>query len=71
MENPIRGAVFSKFKSISAFAKAIGWTRNKASRIVNLITQPSVADIEKMAKVLDISDSDRFISIFFPAMTTK
>lgn len=71
MENPIRGAVFSKFKSISAFARAIGWTRNKASRIVNLITQPSVADIEKMAKVLDISDSDRFISIFFPAMTTK
>lgn len=71
MENPIRGAVFSKFNSISAFAKAIGWTRNKASRIVNLVTEPSVADMEKMAEVLNISDPDRFLSIFFPAMTTK
>lgn len=71
MENPIRGAVFSKFSSISSFAKAIGWTRNKASRIVNLVTEPSVDDMEKMAEVLNISDADRFMSIFFPGMATK
>lgn len=71
MENPIRGAIFSKYSSISAFAKAAGWSRNKASRIVNLVTKPSVSDMEKIAEVLDIVDSDRFMSIFFPGMTTK
>ena len=71
MENKIRGAVFSKFSSISAFAKAVGWTRNKASRIVNLVTRPSASDMEQMANVLDIPDAGHFVSIFFPTLTTK
>ena len=71
MENPIRGAVFSKFPSIIAFAEAIGWKRNKASRIVNGIQIPTVEEAEKIASCLDISDADVFLSVFFPGVFTK
>ena len=71
MENRIRGAVFSKFNTIGSFAQAIGWKRNKASRIVNGIQRPSVVDMEQMAICLKISDASTFVSIFFPGMTTK
>ena len=70
MENTIRGAVFSKFSSISAFAKAMGWKRNKASRIINLVQRPSAEDMEQMAVVLGISDADMFVHIFFPGQST-
>lgn len=70
MENTIRGAVFSKFSSISDFAKAVGWKRNKASRIVNLVQRPSAEDMEQMASVLGISDANKFVSIFFPGQST-
>ena len=70
MENPIRGAVFSRFSSVSEFAKAIGWKQNKASRIVNGNQHPSVADMEQMSKCLGITDADTFVSIFFPSLST-
>lgn len=71
MENHIRGAVFGKFKSISSFAEAIGWGRNKASRIVNGIQHPSAEDMEQIAECLEITDASVFVSIFFPAVFTK
>lgn len=71
MENQIRGTVFSKFNSVESFARAIGWKRNKASRIVNGTQRPSAKDMEQMADCLKIPDSQTFVSIFFPAMTTK
>ena len=71
MENTIRGAVFSKFPSVSSFAKAIGWKRNKASRIVNGEQSPSVEDMERMAVCLNIPDATTFMSIFFPQAFTK
>lgn len=71
MENPIRGAVFSKFPSILAFAKAIGWKRTKASRIVNGVQRPTVDDAERIAECLEIADAGTFVSIFFPGKFTK
>ena len=71
MENQIRGAVFSKYKDITAFANDIGWQRKKASRIVNGIQSPSAKDMEQIADCLGIMDADKFISIFFPARSTK
>ena len=70
-ENRIRGAVFSKYPTIEAFANAIGWRRNKASRIVNGIQSPSVSDIEQMSKCLDIVETSTFMAIFFPMVSTK
>lgn len=71
MENQIRGAVFSRFNSIGAFASCIGWKRNKASRILNGIQQPSADDMKQMAKCLNINDASTFVSIFFPELSTK
>ena len=69
-ENPIRGAVFKKFSSITEFADAIGWSRNKASRIVNGDQVPDANDIEKMAICLDTISAEKFMPVFFPTLTT-
>ncbi len=69
MSLTLRGLVFSKYPSISAFADAIGWTRNKASRIVNGIQQPNKKDMEELILLLDIS-KESVAPIFFGAMFT-
>ncbi len=69
-ENPIRGAVFKKFSSITEFADAIGWSRNKASRIVNGEQSPSAEDMEQMAVCLDIVSAEKFMPVFFPQLST-
>ena len=53
--NQFRGVVYSKYKSIADFANSIGWTRQKGSNIVNGITEPSLDDVDKMSKALDMS----------------
>ena len=68
--NPIRGAVFNKYGSITEFANAIGWSRNKASRIVNLDQTPTAEDIEQMAVCLDTVVPEKFMSVFFPRLST-
>lgn len=70
MENQIRGLVFSMYSNISSFAKAIGWGRNKAYRIVNGIQKPSAGDMEAMARCLNITDAVAFVSIFFADLFT-
>ena len=66
-----RGLVFSKYKNISEFASAIGWSRNKASRIINGIQEPDANDMERMAEILDIKTPESFIDIFFKNLSTK
>ena len=70
MKNELRGAVLTKFTTISAFAKAMKWDRKKASRIVNRLQRPSATDIEKMAAMLEVKNEDSFVSIFFPTLST-
>lgn len=71
MSNNYRGLVFSKYKSITDFAKEIGWTRNKASRVVNGIQKPTASDMEQMADVLNIKTESQFVSIFFKSLPIK
>ena len=71
MSNQIRGLVFTKYDSISAFAEGMNWGRQKASRIVNGKQMPTVNDMEQMAECLDIRDADSFVHIFFPGIATK
>ena len=70
MENQLRGAVLTKFPSISCFAKEMNWDRKKASRIINRIQKPSADDMEQMAKILGVNDSDSFVRIFLPSVPT-
>ena len=70
MQNNLRGAVFTNYSSISSFAKAIHWDRKKASRIINNVQQPSTKDIEEIVSLLNISNRDDFINIFFDGLST-
>ena len=67
----IRGIVLSQFPNISSFAKAIGWNRKKAARIINYGQKPSAKDMEQMAECLKIQDVYSFVSIFLPSLSTK
>lgn len=71
MTNELRGAVLSKYPSITAFAEAMKWDRKKASRIVNRVQTPSVDDMYQMADLLGITDCDSFVHIFLPLLPTK
>ena len=71
MENKLRGAVLSKYPSITAFAHDLKWDRKKTSRIVNRVQNPSVDDMYAMSDKLGISNGSTFIEIFLPELTTK
>ena len=71
MRNKIRGAVFSRFSSISAFADAIGWKRQKASKIVNGVQIPTAEEMEEMANCLGIDNAEDFMDVFFPGKYAK
>ncbi len=60
-----RGLVYSKFKTIADFAQVIGWTRQKATNIVNGLQEPSLDDTDKMAKALDLT-LDETARFFLP-----
>lgn len=60
-----RGLVYSKFRSIADFAQVIGWTRQKATSIVNGMQEPSLDDTDKMAKALDLT-LDETARFFLP-----
>lgn len=60
----LRGLVLSRYKSVSDFASAIGWQRNKAARIINGSQEPDTEEMKQLAKLLDMSQS-LFMNIFF------
>lgn len=67
----LKGAVLSKYNSVSNFAKAVGWSRNKTQRIINGVQEPKPSEIKKISEVLEIPNQDMFMSIFFNSMSTK
>lgn len=60
-----RGLVYSRYKTIADFAQAIGWTRQKATNIVNGTQEPSLDDTDKMAKAMQMS-LDETARFFLP-----
>lgn len=58
-----RGLIYSKFDSESAFARAIGWSRQTVNKLSNGKRQPNLGEIEALAKALDVSEMD-LIHIF-------
>ncbi len=66
MNSSLRGMVFSKYKSVSDFARALGWRRQKVGKIVNGDRVPTVKDVEEMASVLNLRDVHSFMTVFFP-----
>lgn len=66
-----RSLVLGKYKSIAEFADAIGWSRNKASRIVNGVQEPDANEMEQMAELFGIKTAEQFMNIFFVNLSTK
>lgn len=53
-EISLRGIVYDKYRSMAELANTIGWTRQKASNIINGNAEPSLDDTYKLSKALGI-----------------
>lgn len=60
----LRGRVITVFGSIGKFASTIGWSRRKASYIINGQQEATAKDIEIMAKALNVELPEDFRSLF-------
>lgn len=67
----LRGLALSKYRTVGGFATAIGWQRQKASRILGGVQDPSMTDIQELVDCLDIGTQEMFLSLFFPAVSKK
>ena len=65
MKINLRGAILGKFKTISAFANTMGWSKKKASEIVNGTRQPSAKEMIEISDALEIDDATTFMALFF------
>ena len=65
----LKGIVLQKFFSITNFAAAMKWSRNKATRILNGVSEPTIDDIVGMTEVLEL-DEKTFFVIFFSRLFT-
>lgn len=68
--NKIRGLILGRYSSISAFAKEVGWSRQKASYIISGKQEPSLDDCYIIARAVG-KDADEIASIFLQAKTQK
>lgn len=68
-ENKIRGLVMGRYPTITAFAKEVGWSRQKASSIISSGKQePSLDDIYVISRAVG-KDADEIASIFLQQKT--
>lgn len=65
----LKGIVLQKFFSVTNFATAMKWSRNKATRILNGVSEPTIDDIVGMTEVLEL-DEKTFFGIFFSKLST-
>lgn len=60
----LRGRIISVFGTIGNFAAFVGWSRRKASCIINGQQEATASDIEAMAEALDIELPEDFRVLF-------
>lgn len=51
----LRGIIYSKFDSEADMAKAMGWTRQRLSKITNGLKEPDVNELNDMANPLNMT----------------
>lgn len=69
MIKSLRGAVLARYKSISDFASAVGWSRGKAWRIINDEQDPDADEITAITRALNL-EQEEFLAIFFKPLST-
>ena len=60
----LRLAILGEYKSVAAFAKAVGWSNSKASRIVRGEQAPDLPDIRRIAKALRLESPQELDELF-------
>ena len=66
----LKGIAVSKYGSCLGFARAMGWNRSKADRILNGKQDPTLKDIKAMAEIMEMPN-DAIVPVFFGTMFTK
>jgi plasmid maintenance system antidote protein VapI len=65
----LRGIAFSKYPNITKLAEKMGWSRQKTTRIINRVQEPTEDEMVKLVEAFDVSP-ELIMSIFFPKMFT-
>lgn len=61
----LRSKIFGEFRTQKDFSKAVNWSPNKVSRILNSEIMPDLEDCATLVKVFNLSP-DEYFSIFLP-----
>lgn len=61
--NNVKGAVYARFKDIADLANTLGWSRQKLSPIINGKKEPSLSDVQDIAKAMEM-DVTQLTSFF-------
>ena len=64
-EITLRELLIRKFGSIAKFADAIKWSNRKAYAIVNNKQEPTASDMEAIANVAEMQNSEEFVHFFY------
>lgn len=54
----IRAIVYGKYRSIADLARFLGWTRQRATAIINRKRVPSLDDVNRLSSALDLPFED-------------
>lgn len=63
--NRLRGEIVAKYRTQNSFADAIGWHKNKVSKLLNGAYKPNTDEVAAIVSALNL-DSDGFCAIFLP-----
>lgn len=55
MQNQIKLMIHEKYRSEAECARKIGWRRQRLNKITNGLSEPSVYELNEIAKALDTS----------------
>ena len=66
-----RGRIVEKFGTVQKFAEAMHWSGRKASYVSTGRQILTIAEAEKCAEVLDITNEQDFLRVFFPTLSIK
>lgn len=64
--NRLRGEIVAEYKTQTAFAEAIGWHKNKVSKMLCGLYKPDTDEVSLIASVLRL-DERKYCDIFLPA----
>lgn len=61
----LRGEIVAEYRTQSAFADAIGWHKNKVTKMLTGRYKPDTDEVAKIADLLHL-DAPKFCDIFLP-----